>query len=395
MDDIVESVTNGFQSVDAYGNDVTIFLDNVTLFGDTPKINAITDTMGHNALSYCNFYFIRKNNPTNTPWYCSTSKTNGRSQSFQRLDEKMYIMRQLGLSTKEKAMLGMTSTSDDGSRNIPSVYLSNKLLDNRRSIPNSQYGVPLVNYLFESSSSVSVAPDHLISGLISNLIEMCLYSLPSTSHILKFQSFVLSTAAENNLPTEGPFAVMKDNSFSGISTMSMSTLYVLLLCSTPYFETPISPVDSKKRPFNMCRILQDYISLFYYWPTKSYDMDEEIDTVNGNNGRNYLSILHTLSQKLVDSASQFIKEDGKNCRLLDKPNIHRLLELSVTSLPLVGHGRILSELVFEMVHFFFKKWFEDNPSPDSHLSAVDRALSRTWCCNVYVSYNMYKHGANK
>ena len=124
-------------------------------------------------------------------------------------------------------------------------------------------------------------------------------------------------------------------------------------------------------------------------------MDEEIDTVNGNNGRNYLSTLHTLSQKLVDSASQFKKEDGKNCRLLDKPNIHRLIELSVTSLPLVGHGRILSELVFEMVHFFFKKWFEDNPNPDSHLTAVDKALSRTWCCNVYVSYNMYKHGADK
>ena len=48
-----------------------------------------------------------------------------------------------------------------------------------------------------------------------------------------------------------------------------------------------------------------------------------------------------------------------------------------------------------MVHFFFKKWFEYNPSPDSHLTAVDIALSRTWCSNVYVSYNMYKHGADK
>ena len=394
MDDIIYGVTNGIPSVDAYGNRVLIFLDNVTIFGDTLKINAITDTMGHSALSFCNYCFVRKQNVENGPSYCYTTMVNGRTIPFQRLDEKSDILRQLRLTNNEKALFGMTSTSDENASDIPTVYMSNKLLEKRAKIPNTNEGTPVVSHLFESSRSISVAPDHLITGLISNLIEMCLHSLPSVAEIWKFQSFVLSTSAENNLPMEGSFVLITDNSFRGISTLSMSTLYVLLLCSTAYFRTPLSPVDGNVRPFSMCKTLQDYVSLFYYWPTKYYDLDNEIDSVRGDNGHKYLSSLHTLSQSFVESSSSFIKEDGNNCRLLDKPNIHRLLELTVTTLPLFGHGRILSELVFEMVHFFFKKWFEENPHSDSHLSAIDLALSRNWCSNFYVAYNIYRFGTD-
>ena len=47
-----------------------------------------------------------------------------------------------------------------------------------------------------------------------------------------------------------------------------------------------------------------------------------------------------------------------------------------------------------MVHFFFKKWLEDNTNPDSHLTAVDIALSGNWCSNVAVLYDLWKYGSD-
>lgn len=50
----------------------------------------------------------------------------------------------------------------------------------------------------------------------------------------------------------------------------------------------------------------------------------------------------------------------------------------MNTIPLFGQGRIISELILELVHFFVKKWLEDNRYSDYHITAVDIALYRYW-----------------
>ena len=89
MDDVVEGVLHGFPSVDPFGREVLIFLDNVTCFADYLKVNVITDTMGHSAISFCTYCGIRRDNTSGGPCICFTSSVHSRRLSFQRLDKNI------------------------------------------------------------------------------------------------------------------------------------------------------------------------------------------------------------------------------------------------------------------------------------------------------------------
>jgi len=79
---------------------------------------------------------------------------------------------------------------------------------------------------------------------------------------------------------------------------------------------------------------------------------------------------------------------------LDKPNAHRLIELSVHTLPIFDHALNVSEMVMEMAHRIFKEWLEKNTHHDSHISAVELALSRDWSARLYSLIIIWTNGTD-
>ena len=100
----------------------------MTCFADYLKVNAITDTMGHSAISFCSYCGIRRENTSGGPCICFTSSAHSRRLSFQRLDEKFDIIRELNISTKVKDLLGLSSRCNTDASKFPTVYFSNKLM---------------------------------------------------------------------------------------------------------------------------------------------------------------------------------------------------------------------------------------------------------------------------
>ena len=80
---------------------------------------------------------------------------------------------------------------------------------------------------------------------------------------------------------------------------------------------------------------------------------------------------------------------------MDRPNIHRAVELAVHTVPLFGHAKLCSEMVMEMFHQIFKGWLQKNRHETAHLTAVERALARDWMGRVYSLYMCWKNGDSK
>ena len=147
------------------------------------------------------------------------------------------------------------------------------------------------------------------------------------------------------------------------------------MVSIPYFKKLSAEYTGIINPFTIPAKLQSYIACFYYWPSKTYDSDEDIELVHGNNRKGYYSTLLRLATDYTSSVNKYLNSCNTQVNFKpDKPNGYRLIELTVHTLPLFGHGLLFSEMIFEMVHFFFKKWLEDNTHPDSHITAVEIAL---------------------
>ena len=74
---------------------------------------------------------------------------------------------------------------------------------------------------------------------------------------------------------------------------------------------------------------------------------------------------------------------------LNKPNVHRALELCVLTIPSFGHARNCSEMVLESMHRTVKRWLEKNTHEDSHITSVEHSILRDWLSRIHSLYNQW------
>ena len=96
-------------------------------------------------------------------------------------------------------------------------------------------------------------------------------------------------------------------------------------------------------------------------------------------------------------ASNYVKSVDKFCRsfpdlahLVDKPNTHRLLELSLHTSPLFNHLLYVCELVFESAHQPLKNFLSRNHTLNSHIYSVHLVLARDWMIRLWSLWRIYK-----
>ena len=100
--------------------------------------------------------------------------------------------------------------------------------------------------------------------------------------------------------------------------------------------------------------------------------------MNSKGGELYIK---RLQQKAVAYVSMVNKLCGLSTRVrseLDKPNIHRLLELYVHSLPKVRHIALIQELILESGHQPLKKAMKKSNHHNVHDYAISRVLADDW-----------------
>jgi hypothetical protein len=80
-------------------------------------------------------------------------------------------------------------------------------------------------------------------------------------------------------------------------------------------------------------------------------------------------------QKLHDLSVRGYQKVGVH---LNKPNVHRLVELYTHSIPMFGHARHVQELLFETAHQPLKRAISRSDMKDPHVSAVYATLCNDW-----------------
>ena len=242
IDDVVRGATEGVEIVDLHGKKCLVFLDLVCFFGDFVKMAAVTDTCGHSSKSFCTYCGVqRAQNNGGTARYIYSSAITCRRLGYMRCDERIDIFRAMRLSDEELKLVGLKQIPSDSARLIPLRYFSDKLLENRSVIRQTSSGRHVVPSVFDSSLSTAVAPDHLITGLISSILQTCFNHVRTKDERLHIETRILSSAASNGLFSNGRFLYHEGSSFKGIkNNMTMSTLYIILLFSSRIFLEPRS-----------------------------------------------------------------------------------------------------------------------------------------------------------
>jgi hypothetical protein len=91
----------------------------------------------------------------------------------------------------------------------------------------------------------------------------------------------------------------------------------------------------------------------------------------------YMSVLHNLC----------VRENGVVTKYLNKPNVHRLLELYTHTIPAFGHSRHVQELLFETAHQPLKRAISRSNQRDPKIHAVTATFAKFWECCLSIEVN--------
>lgn len=462
VDDIAKGTVDGIEGFDPYGKKVKIFLDAIAIIGDYPAVTSGTDLSGHNSDSFCSFCTITKRKGGNHTQILYTSDLHSRRASLTRFDERMKAVRSEGTNPLIRKHLGTSCETEDQASSRIAIHLSNSLRSHQHKSITDINGHQINNCSFDSHLSGAACPDHLFKGLISNVLTVCFNRLPDDDIRRHVDILVCSSIRSHKLPSIDTIVNWdKSGKYNGMTNLNTSALFCTLLFAAPVFKlmhnflqkqshmestsnsgcdrsmsetigtdiqesssaaiaTPRinhtstsdasnimgntlyncnSAKNKTPAPFHLPHLLQEVISLVFWWPKPSTSTNSEVSYIQGSRGDRstqlkYFADVQMRCKRYTESINQYCVRGGEWANLLDKPNAHRLLEFAYHTLPMYGHALNVSELVLEQVHRNFKDWLEKNVNDNAHLTAVEIALSRDWGMRAFALYKLWEGGTD-
>jgi hypothetical protein len=438
--DLAKCCTTGVQGLDPNGNPVTIFIDVLGFIGDYPAISHALDVLGHNSRAPCHLCcFVRQDRigHGHLPYYGHTAEIHSKSTAFIRSVQRMHNVRSEDSNIHDLAVLGFKKTFnvDD----YPLHALSSALSAARDQVPFTDHNEPVVPAIFDPYRSSLVAPDHLLFGLAQDVlrgtIALCTPQARNIADVL-----MRSTLNCNCLTKQRQ--IINPTSAS-INAMGMSDLFAVLLIAPICFENalhldgltrersahsteisiemernsgkrrkmsraqhvlppraskasrPSSPgSNASAKPSKTADILE-LLTIFqrlvrdtHFWPCSSLDGASCVEDCNRNDGETQLDILYGIAVKYISALHKFcVRDNGVVAKYLNKPNVHRLLELYTHTIPAFGHCRHVQELLFETAHQPLKRAITRSNQRDPHIHAVTATLANDWECRLSIEVN--------
>lgn len=389
LDDIVSGSVEGVECVDAFGQQVRVFVDMLGFLGDYPASSAVVDVSGHQAnapCTHCSFHVSK--NFGQSRYSFTTSATSG-SSTHRRTQIRMRTIRKVRLNNKQRKLMGVKlfqehhETKSGMSPLLKFADLYNDAVEKLRVGPK----LKMINHLKDGYAANIIAPDHLITGLFSGIL-LCTFMYITDgdeTHATKLETILINELAKFGYPSQTTLYIPKKRKL--VPGLSMSMLYVLLsvLPSSLRSFNLLDTLPTK----NMITNLHIFVSLALWWPTQFVDGDDAWDLVHGTNIGTYHTSLHTLASNFVKSVNAYaLSYPDMGCHV-DRPNTHRLLELTMHTLPAFTHISNVCELVFESAHQPLKYYLSRNHTSRSHIYSVQLMLARDWLVRIWCLWSIH------
>ena len=246
-------------------------------------------------------------------------------------------------------------------------------------IPMTSLGTAVIHPFFDSNLNVPPVPDHCVTGVIKNLLVCWFLHFETDKERASCEIKILHSLSQNGLPgTSNVLKWDKHGKFVSVENISMTSLYTILFVASNVLQN--DPAYYTNPLTNLFVQLDKVVSTMFFFPLET-DSDE---TSQQTTLDNYYGKLQDDAQLYIRNCAEFHRLNPRLSSPLDKPNIHRLLELCYHTFPHYGHEFHVSELVLEMAHRNFKTWIEKNRNSLSHLSAVERSLCEDRLNRIYI-----------
>ncbi len=165
----------------------------------------------------------------------------------------------------------------------------------------------------------------------------------------------------------------------------MSEIYDTLLISRTSCEIllqhfPIEGRTGLKECITSLGHLSKLVSDTRFMPSEALNGPASVAKHNEDHGRRRM-------QKIYSSARRYVEEISDVCKpavperarkLLDRPNMHRLIEFYETTLPAFGNVRLIEELILERAHQEAKKGIMSSNFQNPQLQAMTNVRANDW-----------------
>jgi hypothetical protein len=140
-----------------------------------------------------------------------------------------------------------------------------------------------------------------------------------------------------------------------------------------------SGVRMLRRTLALLGSFQRLVSETQFWPRLELDGVAAIAEHNERGGSARHDLLFGMACDYIDALHALcVESSDKIGKILNKPNVHRLLELYAHTIPAFGHCRFVEELAFESAHQPLKRAIVRSNRRDPQLAAVTAVLANDW-----------------
>ena len=390
--DIVRTSTDGVECVNKAGDSVVVFTDVVAFVCDYHEANHASFVRGTTALAPCNLCTFLKGSAigVSSSDYAYTAAVHSGHGSFRRDYRRMNSVLSYSKAEDHLQRYGLKSGSDFLNNPPPLHRLHQELSKARHRVPLTENGQPVVPATFDPYLSVLVAPDHLLTGLSVDVINLN-FRILSPGQRVMVEAILLHMLQSNGMRHE---AHVYNHGKLCLHSMSMSSIYNLLLLS-PWAFLCASHADQSgtvrtqefrppSRQVSLLFQLQMLVSKTQYYPQPSLDGVSRSSVLSDDeNARS----LKEMAEHYVREVDSLCKTCSHSKKFLDKPNIHRLLELYHHSIPAMGHVRHFQELMFETAHQPLKRALRQSNHRDAQLHAMHAIAEDEWKYRLHAALN--------
>ena len=165
--------------------------------------------------------------------------------------------------------------------------------------------------------------------------------------------------------------------------MSLSPTFCMLLCCVPVYRNIINALkledEIQGRVPEAFECLNRLIGLTYWWPEQGFDHSNDVACFNLTKSNNkYIFNNQDLAVSYLEQVDALCVEQEVAPKQLDKPNLHRPLELNFHSFPAFGHVKHFTELVLESEHQLLRRCITKINHHNAQTSTVEHCLGNDW-----------------
>ena len=390
IDDLIDGSVNGLRAIDPFGNVVRVFIDVVGFVADYPASSKVLDVMNHGARAPCTHCTFRRRRDKKQSRYGYTASINSSRTSYSRDIFRTLALRSESFHERFANYMGFNEGNlkdIDVESKWPLLKLGLKSLQAKNTFKSMRNGRSILCNSFDPYVQNIVAPDHCLTGIAKGILQTIFEQLPNSNLRLQLDGLIRGALMELGFSSQACIFNIHTNK---LHSCSMSYIYAIL--SIMPFAIEYLHLTTPPPAYTLLSTLRRLVFLTFWWPSKEIDGLDAFNYVHGKNRSKYYSDMRSLVVTYTDELNLFCTTYPNMMKNIDRPNVHRMVELYMHTIVIFGHALFISEMLLEAAHQPLKFSLSKNSSSNAHISAVHHVLFTDWLVRLQSLYIITRTG---